>query len=184
MKRKQSLIGGLDRILSVREASDLLSIPADELLKFYSDQREITLSNLLRRICRSNPIYKFPIIGEPTYTLQGVMHATGKARSWSLFFLERNCVRSWCMGFHYLYSKADVDNAWRKESIMWDEWIPLLQVSFFMASWGRTQGPPVELQPGAEAIPTSISRESARWMAYEKASFQSSCRYRTRSWTG
>ncbi len=128
MKRKQSLIGGLDRILSVREASDLLSIPADELLKFYSDQREIKLSNLLRRICRSNPIYQFPIIGEPTYTLQGVMHATGKARSWSLFFLERNCVRSWCMGFHYLYSKADVDNAWRKESIMWDEWIPLLQV--------------------------------------------------------
>ena len=128
MKRKQSLIGGLDRILSVREASNLLSIPADELLKFYSDQREITLSNLLRRICRSNPIYQFPIIGEPTYTLQGVMHATGKARSWSLFFLERNCVRSWCMGFHYLYSKADVDNAWRKESIMWDEWIPLLQV--------------------------------------------------------
>ena len=27
MKRKQSLIGGLDRILSVREASNLLSIP-------------------------------------------------------------------------------------------------------------------------------------------------------------
>lgn len=71
MKRKQSLIGGLDRILSVREASDLLSIPVDELLKFYAGQREISLSNLLKRICRSNPIYHFPIIGEPTYTLKG-----------------------------------------------------------------------------------------------------------------
>ena len=95
MKRKQSLIGGLDRILSVREASDLLSIPVDGLLKFYAGQREIS---------------------------------TGKGRSWSIFFLERNYVRTWCLGVHYLYSKADVDNAWRKESIMWDEWIPLLQV--------------------------------------------------------
>ena len=117
MKRKQSLIGGLDRILSVREASNLLSIPVDGLLKFYAGQREISLSNLLKRICRSNPIYHFPIIGEPTYTLKGVMSATGKGRSWSLFFLERNCVRTWCLGVHYLYSKADVDNAWRKESI-------------------------------------------------------------------
>ena len=121
MKRKQSLIGGLDRILSVREASDLLSIPVDELLKFYAGQREMTLSFLLRRICQSNPIYHFPIIGEPTYTLKGVMEATGKGRSWSLFFLERNCVRAWCVGVHYLYAKVDVDNAWRKESIMWDE---------------------------------------------------------------
>ena len=128
MKRKQSLIGGLDRILSAREASDLLSIPVDELLKFYAGQREISLSNLLKRICRSNPIYHFPIIGEPTYTLKGVMDATGKGRSWSLFFLERNCVRTWCICVHYLYAKIDVDNAWRKESIMWDEWIPLLQV--------------------------------------------------------
>ena len=128
MKRKQSLIGGLDRILSVREASDLLAIPADELLKFFAGQREISLSNLLKRICRSNPIYHFPIIGETTYTLKGVMDATGKGRSWSLFFLERNRVRTWCMGVHYLYSKVDVDNAWRKESIMWDEWIPLIQV--------------------------------------------------------
>ena len=128
MKRKQSLIGGLDRILSVREASDLLSIPVDGLLKFYAGQREISLSNLLKRICRSNPIYHFPIIGEPTYTLKGVMDATRKGRSWALFFLERNCVRTWCLGVHYLYSKTDVDNAWRKESIMWDEWIPLLQV--------------------------------------------------------
>ena len=78
MKRKQSLIGGLDRILSVREASDLLSIPVDELLRFYAGQREITLSYLLRRICRSNPIYHFPIIGEPTYTLKGAMDATWK----------------------------------------------------------------------------------------------------------
>jgi len=128
MKRKQSLIGGLDRILSVREASELLSIPVDELLKFYAGQRETTLSNLLRRINQSNPIYHFPIIGEPTYTLKGVMNATGKARSWSLFFLERNCVRTWCLGFHYLYAKSDVDNAWRKESIMWEDWIPLIQV--------------------------------------------------------
>ena len=111
MKRKQSLIGGLDRILSVREASNLLTIPADDLLKFYAGQRAITLSNLLKRICRSNPIYHFPIIGEPTYTLKGVMDATGKGRSWSLFFLERNCIRPWCMGVHYLYSKSDVDNA-------------------------------------------------------------------------
>ena len=129
MKRKQSLIGGLDRIQSVREASDLLSIPVDGLLKFYAGQREISLSNLLKRICRSNPIYHFPIIGEPTYTLKGVMDATGKGRSWSLFFLERNCVRAWCVGVHYLYAKGDVDDAWRKEAIMWDEWIPLLQVS-------------------------------------------------------
>ena len=76
MKRKQSLIGGLDRILSVREASDLLSIPV--LLKFYAGQCEISLSNLLKRICRSNPIYHFPIIGEPTYTLKGAMDATWK----------------------------------------------------------------------------------------------------------
>ena len=33
-----------------------------------------------------------------------------------------------CVGVHYLYSKSDVYNAWRKESIMWDEWIPLIQV--------------------------------------------------------
>lgn len=128
MKRKQSLIGGLDRILSVREVSDLLSISVDELLKYYAGQREISLRNLLKRICRSNPIYHFPIIGGPTYTLKGVMDATGKGRSWSLVFLERNCVRTWCLGVHYLYAMTDVDSAWRKESIMWDEWIPLLQV--------------------------------------------------------
>lgn len=75
MKRKQSLIGGLDRILSAREASDLLSISVDELLKYYAGQREISLRNLLKRICRSNPIYHFPIIGEPTYTLKGVKGA-------------------------------------------------------------------------------------------------------------
>ena len=62
------MIGGLDRILSVRDASDLLAIPADELLKFFAGQREISLSNLLKRICRSNPIYHFTIVGEPTYT--------------------------------------------------------------------------------------------------------------------
>ncbi len=60
MKRKQSLIGGLDRILSVREASNLLSIPVEELLKFYAGQREISLSNLLKRICRSNPSTSSP----------------------------------------------------------------------------------------------------------------------------
>lgn len=48
MKRKQSLIGGLDRILSVREASDQLSISVDELLKYYAGQREISLRNLLK----------------------------------------------------------------------------------------------------------------------------------------
>lgn len=129
MKRKPSLIPGLDRILSAREASILLPIPQEELLKFYQGQREISLRNLLKRICRSNPNYLFPIIGERTYTLTGVMDATGKGRSWSLCFLERNGVRTWCLGVHYLYAKADVDNAWRKESIMWEEWIPLIQVS-------------------------------------------------------
>lgn len=115
------MIGRLDRILSAREASDLLSISVDELLKYYAGQLEISLSNLLKRICRSNPIYHFPIIGEPTYTLKGVMEATGKGRSWSFVFLERNCVRTWCLGVHYLYAMPDVDSAWRKESIMWDE---------------------------------------------------------------
>ena len=47
MKRKQSLIGGLDRILSIRDAFDLLAIPVDELLKFYAGQSEISLQNLL-----------------------------------------------------------------------------------------------------------------------------------------
>ena len=124
------MIPGLDRILSVREASVLLAIPEDELRNFYQGQREISLRNLLKRICRSNPVYCFPIIGEATYTLKGVMGTTGKGRSWSLFFLERNHIRTWCVGVHYLYSKAEVDNAWRKESFMWEEWIPLIQVSF------------------------------------------------------
>lgn len=61
-------------------------------------------------------------------SLIGGLDATGKVRSWSLFFLERNCVRTWCMGVHYLYAKGDVDNARKKELIMWNEWIPLLQV--------------------------------------------------------
>ena len=129
MKRKPSLIPGLDRILPVCEASVLLAIPADELLKYYQGQREISLRNLLKRICRSNPIYNFPVIGEATYTLKGVMNATGKCRSWALFFLERNRIRTWCVGVHYLYSKVEVDDAWRKESFMWEEWIPLIQVS-------------------------------------------------------
>lgn len=129
MKRKPSLISGLDRILSAREASLLLEIPEGELLNFYQCQREISLRNLLKRICRSNPVYCFPIVGEATYTLKGVMNSTGKGRSWSLFFLERNRIHHWCVGVHYLYSKAEVDNAWRKESFMWEEWIPLIQVS-------------------------------------------------------
>ena len=129
MDRKESLIGGLGRMLSAYQASDLLGLPADELIPYYSSQDTISLRNLLKRICRSNPIYHFPIIGEQTYTLKGVMGATGKGRSWTLFFLERNRTRTWCLGVHYLYSKADVDKAWRKESIMWDEWIPLTQVS-------------------------------------------------------
>ena len=57
------------------------------------------------------------------------MSSTGKGRSWSLFFLEKNHIQHWCVGVHYLYSKAEVDNAWRKESFMWEEWIPLIQVS-------------------------------------------------------
>ena len=43
MKRKPSLIPGLDRILSAREASVLLAIPEDKLLNFYQGQREISL---------------------------------------------------------------------------------------------------------------------------------------------
>lgn len=54
MKRKESLIGGLDRILSSHQASDLLGIPADDLLPYYSAQDAISLRNLLKRICRSN----------------------------------------------------------------------------------------------------------------------------------
>lgn len=57
------------------------------------------------------------------------MSSTGKGRSWSLFFLEKNHIQHWCVGVHYLYSKAEVDNARRKESFMWEEWIPLIQVS-------------------------------------------------------
>lgn len=81
MKRKQSLIGGLDMILSVREASDLLSISVYELLKYYASQREISQRNLLKTICRSNPIYHFPIVGKPTYTFKDAMDATGKGHS-------------------------------------------------------------------------------------------------------
>lgn len=129
MNRKPSFIPGLDRILSAREASVLLAIPEDELLNLYQGQREISLRNLLKRLCRTNPIYHFSIVGETTYTLKGVMNATGKGRSWSLFFLERNRIRTWCVGVHYLYSKTEVDRAWQKESFMWEEWIPLIQVS-------------------------------------------------------
>lgn len=112
MKRKESVIGGLDRILSAHQASALLGIPADDLLPYYSAQEAISLRNLLKRICRSNPIYHFPIIGETTYTLKGVMSAIGKGRCWTLEFLARNNVRNWCVGVHYLHSKSDVDLAW------------------------------------------------------------------------
>ena len=84
---------------------------------------------LLKRICRSNPIYHFPIIGETTYTLKGVMSAIGKGRCWTLEFLARNNVRNWCVGGHYLHSKADVDLAWQKESPIWSEWVSIMQVS-------------------------------------------------------
>ena len=40
--KNEKVHGGLDRILSIREAFDLLSIPVDELMKFYAGQREIT----------------------------------------------------------------------------------------------------------------------------------------------
>ena len=45
-----------------------------------------------------------------------------------------------------------------------------------IASSGFTHVPPVELQPGALAIVTSISSESARFSANRKASFQPSLR--------
>ena len=109
MKRKESVIGGLDRILSAHQASALLGIPAEDLLPYYSAQNAMSLRNLLKKICRSNPVYHFPIIGETTYTLKGVMSAIGKGRSWTLEFLERHNVQNWCLGVHYLHSKADVD---------------------------------------------------------------------------
>ena len=46
------------------------------------------------------------------------------------------------------------------------------QVNFFMASAGITHGPPVELQPGADATAVSIPFASASSMAYRKAAFQ------------
>ena len=58
------MIGGLDRILSVREVSNLLTIPVDELLKFYAGQLVILQRNLLKQICRFNPNYHFLIIAE------------------------------------------------------------------------------------------------------------------------
>ena len=128
MKLKESVIGGLDRILSAYQASALLGIPADDLLPYYSAQDAMSLRNLLKRICRSNPVYHFPIIGETTYTLKGVMSAIGKGRSWTLEFLERHNVRNWCFGVHYLHSKSDVDLAWQKESPFWSEWVSILQV--------------------------------------------------------
>ena len=129
MERKESLIGGLDRRLAVHQASALLDIPADELLPYFSAHGDISLRNLLKRICRSNPVYNFPIIGETTYTLKGVMSAIGKGRCWSMEFLARNNVRNWCIGVHYLHSKTDVDLAWQKESPIWSEWVPIMQVS-------------------------------------------------------
>ena len=99
MKRKESVIGGLDRILSAHQASALLGIPADDLLPYYSAQEAISLRNLFKRICRSNPIYHFPIIGKrptpsrelcrlsgkvvvgPWSFWQGIMSATGASES-------------------------------------------------------------------------------------------------------
>ena len=48
-----------------------------------------------------------------------------------------------------------------------------LQTSFFIASSSFTQGPPVSLQPGELAMVISMSRLSAKLMAYLKASFHS-----------
>ena len=47
MKRKPSLIPGLDRILSAREAFVLLSIPQNDLLKFYNYRCFAALNILL-----------------------------------------------------------------------------------------------------------------------------------------
>lgn len=57
------------------------------------------------------------------------MSTIGKGRCWTLEFLARNNVRNWCVGVHYLLSKADVDLAWQKESPLWSEWVSIMQVS-------------------------------------------------------
>ena len=97
MNRKESVIGGLDRILSAHQVSALLGIPAEDLLPYYSAQDAMSLRNLLKKICWSNPVNHFPIIGETTYTLKGVMSAIGKGRSWTLVFLEMHNVQNWCL---------------------------------------------------------------------------------------
>lgn len=124
-KRKQSVIGGLHEIVQVTQASELPRIPVHELNKYFAKDKALYLRCILKRICRSNECYHFPSVGEPAYTLKGVMSHTGKGRSWVLFFIERNSVRSWCVGTHYLFSKMDVDSAWDRESAYWSEWIPI-----------------------------------------------------------
>lgn len=128
-QRKQSIIGGLDRILSVQEASAILQIPEQEIEQIFVTRQTMSLRNLLKRMCGTSPILFFPIVGEDAYTLKGVMAATSMGRSWCLEFINRNRIRNWCVGVHYLFSKKDVDEAWARESVMWSEWIPLQNVS-------------------------------------------------------
>lgn len=128
-QRKQSIIGGLDRILSVREASAILQIPEQEIEHHFVTRQTMSLRNLLKHMCGTSPILFFPIVGEDAYTLKGVMSATSMGRSWCLEFIDRNRIRNWCVGVHYLFSKKDVDEAWARESVMWSEWIPLRQAT-------------------------------------------------------
>ena len=127
--RKQSIIGGLDRILSAREASTILQIPEQEIEHHFITRQTMSLRNLLKRMCGTSLLLFFPIVGEDAYTLKGVMAATSMGRSWCLEFIDRNRIRNWCVGVHYLFSKKDVDDAWTRESVMWFEWIPLQNVS-------------------------------------------------------
>ena len=128
-QRKQSIIGGLDRILSVREASAILQIPEQEIEHLFVTRQTMSLRNLLKRMCGTPHLLFFPIVGEDAYTLKGVMATTSMGRSWCLEFIDRNRIRNWCVGVHYLFSKKDVDDAWTRESVMWSEWIPLQNVS-------------------------------------------------------
>lgn len=126
MKTKQSIIGGLDRMMPIHEASAVLQIPVPDLEHFFRGRTEISLRNLLKRICRDKPTFIFPIIGKRTYTLEGVMKSVGMGRSWCLDFLGRHNISFWCIGVHYLYAKDEVDHAWSLEYFKWADWAPLI----------------------------------------------------------
>lgn len=129
MKRKESIYAQLNQLMTVEQASNALSVPSEGILPYYQGQTSISLRCLLKRISRANSSYFFPAIGEIAYTLKGVMMATEKGRSWTLLFISRNNVRSWCVGNHYYYSKSDVDGAWQREKSMWSEWITVQNAS-------------------------------------------------------